>query len=413
MVHLNNAALDNQPTEVIAKGLAAARLATPNGCRARAEQQFVSTSETAWSRTPDPEKAGSIPVHYGSCGEHLDRRRARLHRRRRHHRAPGAVRAVRPDAGPRPRPTATRSRATTRAGCPRCRRSPRGWPPSRRCPRGFRGLFKGLRGTGSSATRAGRLALRLRSVVVPWTAAVVLAVVAFVVVLVQVRDTLLHPANLEHSAVLIGVLAVVAVLRVTSDAFSSSLHPFYRERISETFLVKRESDEAVPLDYNDPTHVFTSFADSGPELTVCCAANVGDRDYIPAERGCAQLPLRHRRDRGRARCPPVASACPTPGCRSGRPSTPSPSPRPPTRRASTPRWPPRWPPAAPRSPRWWAGSTARSGPTGCCWRWPTRGWACGCRTPTACRRAARSPASRSVRCAGPGPGCGGRDRPGS
>ncbi len=288
VVHLNNAALDNQPTEVIAKGLAAARLATPNGCRARAEQQFVSRSEAAWSRTPHPEKAGSIPVHYGSCGDSwTDDVLAFTD--------DGTIRVPRGPLGlcgptQDPTPTYCDAQPGDNEGGLSPVQTVTAWLAALTAiSAGFRGLFKGLRGTGSSTTRAGRLALRLRSVVVPWTAAIALGAVAFVVVLVQVRDTLLHPANLEDSAVLIAVLAVVAVLRVASDAFSSSLHPFYRERISETFLVKREADEAVPLDYGDPTHVFTSFADSGPELTVCCAANVEDRDYIPAERGCASF----------------------------------------------------------------------------------------------------------------------------
>jgi hypothetical protein len=288
VVHLNNAALDNQPSEVVARALSAARLATPNGCRARAQADFVASSEIAWERTPRPLRASSIPVHYGTCGSTWTDDVLAFTRDGRVTVPPGRLGLCDPALGATP--TYCDEQRPDNAGGLSPVQTVSAWLAALAAlSAGFRGVVKGLRGATSSSSRAGRLVMRLRSVVVPWTAAVALGLVAFVVVLVQVRDTLLHPANLEHSAVLLGVLGVVAVLRLSSDAFSSSLHPFYRERLSETFLVKREDDDAVALDYGDPTHVFTSFADSGPELTICCAANIEDRDYIPAERGCASF----------------------------------------------------------------------------------------------------------------------------
>lgn len=290
VVNLNNATIESEPTPVVARAMAASGLATPEACTAATRASFERQAVLAWERASDRED--EVPFSYGACGEEWTDDAAVF--------APGGTPLYAGvsdlcEAGVAPRPSYCDDTATTGIS---------GWEQIGAWAAvlaaglaAVRGLMRGLGGgAGGGTGRIARLADGLRSVVLPWTALVLLIAVIALIFLVLTRDNLVDPERLEpHLWWVLIPLGAVAI-RVLTDAIISSLHPFYRERLSDTFLIKRADDKPVPFDYRDPTHVFTSaawagppFVVPGPELTICCAANLTDPDYIPAARGCASF----------------------------------------------------------------------------------------------------------------------------
>ncbi len=290
LVALNNATLTNAPSATLAKVMANARLATPDGCLRAIENDLTEQATLTWERAPAPARADPLPFTYRGCGGTWTDDALVF--------APGGV--VTPRPGGRWCDPAT--------GLPRprfCDDRPTGGKVS--LSDTFASWFAGVvalaaavRGVAGSArftssapgSRRGMVADLLRRVLLPWAAAAVVSLAVLMVLLVLLRDNLLNPARLH--AVHAGVIAALVVLglRLLTDAMLSSLHPFYRERLSDSFLLRRLDDQAEPLPYRLPTHVHQCGALSGPDLVVCCAANIQDRDYIPAARGCAPFQFR-------------------------------------------------------------------------------------------------------------------------
>ena len=292
IVGLNNATIQNQPTTVVAKAMAATHLATPVSCVNAVEGSFGKQAVLAWERTPDPDQAEAIPFTYGACGDTWTDDALVF--------APSGEAAVAPAEG-------------------FCSDSFDGPTPSYCDDEGGQGggffgvleawvsvavaLLAAIRGItgaggGGGSTRKARLSNFLRRAVLPWAAAVVLVLVAMLILIVQVRNNLVQPQRLERVWPLLVAAGLFLGIRVLTDAALSSLNPFYRERLTETFLVKRDDNQtladhkptASALPYHTPTHVHDSAAKGrrfGPELVVCCAANIADPDFIPAQRGCA------------------------------------------------------------------------------------------------------------------------------
>ncbi|MGY4767353.1 hypothetical protein ACXC9Q_10600 [Kribbella sp. CWNU-51] len=86
------------------------------------------------------------------------------------------------------------------------------------------------------------------------------------------------------------ILAAIALaIKVLTDANRTSLHSFYRERLSCAFLVTRKDNgAAVALDY----HLRLRYSEwakpvnGGPQLVIAGVANVDDPDFVPTERDC-------------------------------------------------------------------------------------------------------------------------------
>ena len=294
VVVLNNATLENKPTQTVARVMAASRLATPDGCLRAIETQFSEQAELAWGRATTKQREDSVPFSYGGCGGSWTDDAVVF--------APeGTV-----DLGPHdtwcdvdqqrhpvptfcddvPGPSGT-SLTDTLAS----------WLTAVvALAAAVRSLLKAGQAT-SPQTRRGAVLDVFRRLVVPWLAGTIVIGAAFVVLLVLVRDNLLYPQRLDAYGVELVAILVVVAIRLLSDAMLSSLHPFYRERLSDVFLVRREDHTAKPLDYKMRTHVFENgFAPDdevkGPNLVVCCSVNISDRDYIPAARGCAPFQFR-------------------------------------------------------------------------------------------------------------------------
>ena len=123
--------------------------------------------------------------------------------------------------------------------------------------------------------------------VLPWLALIIVALAAGALILRWVAVFLTRPEQpADWTLVLLFGLAAAGV-RLLTDANWTSLHHFYRERISYAFIQQRYGDSSRPLPYEDPLQFSKSRpADGGPELVACAVANVSDVEYVAADRGC-------------------------------------------------------------------------------------------------------------------------------
>ena len=139
----------------------------------------------------------------------------------------------------------------------------------------------------TSGKRGGKLLDSLVHVVLPWLALIVVALAAAALILRWVAVFLTRPDQpADWSLVLLFGLAAAGV-RLLTDANWTSLHHFYRERISYAFIQQRYGTSSRPLPYEDLLQFSKSRpADGGPELVACAVANVSDVEYVAADRGC-------------------------------------------------------------------------------------------------------------------------------
>ncbi|GAB3591473.1 hypothetical protein GCM10027446_09530 [Angustibacter peucedani] len=289
LVTLNNATITNKPTATVARVMAAARLATPDGCVRAIERDLTASAVLAWERAPSSAQEKSVPFTYRGCGGTWTDDAVVF--------APGGQVAARPSGSwcyasrGLPRPTFCDERPGT--GHISFSDTLASWLAGiLALAAAVRGVLAGRTASIVPGTRRGMISDVVRRVLLPWAAGAVVVVAVLVVLMVLLRDNLLYPARLH--TVHAGMLAALAALalRVLTDAMLSSLHPFYRERLSDSFLVVRNGTEAEPLPYRLPTHVHENGSLTGPDLVVCCAANIQDRDYVPAARGCAPFQFR-------------------------------------------------------------------------------------------------------------------------
>jgi hypothetical protein len=134
-----------------------------------------------------------------------------------------------------------------------------------------------------------RLVRWARTTLVPWLGSALLLLAGLVVLS---RWTAGYVASEEWRARwwVAGVCGVLVLLvAVFTDATRTSLHPYYRERLSTAYLVRRTGpDSASTYDYAMPMP-YSSWGgatDGGPQLTIVASANAFDREFIPPDRGC-------------------------------------------------------------------------------------------------------------------------------
>jgi hypothetical protein len=99
----------------------------------------------------------------------------------------------------------------------------------------------------------------------------------------------------EAAAMVVAAVGVV-VWQALTDVNRNSIHPFYKERLSTAFAVRRvDVDHAGQLPYQLPIRLSeyggdsadTGLAPRRPELVVCAAVNTDEEGVVPAGRGCA------------------------------------------------------------------------------------------------------------------------------
>ena len=245
--------------------MAASRLATPDGCLTKVENEFTAEAELAWGRASPKQRESSVPFTYSGCGGSWtdDAVVFAPDGSRDHQRARAVVRPDRRDPGahllrrPAGRPAAVPVGHPGRPG------SPRSSPWRRRSA-----VCSRPGASRSPTTRRGALLDVFRRLVVPWAAGLIVLGAAFVVLLVLVRDNLLYPERLLDHRVELAAIGVVLAIRLFSDAMLSSLHPFYRERLSDSFLVRRTVPRRAAAATRHRPHVSANGAESGPELCV-------------------------------------------------------------------------------------------------------------------------------------------------
>lgn len=317
----HNAAVGNQPTALIASGIRAAGLVDAPVCRRALRESFVREARIAWRRTANATSATDIPFDFGACGTSGTDNAALWPTVA----APGAGRHTGPDVA-----VTMNAQALLDYRCPGPDENPPKGPlPAFCADSGDRtggwanrwtglaaivtallALGKSVRGNGDSDTKAGRLSTLVTRVVLPWAALIGVMALIGIIGMNMGRALTMDPARLDRPWTYAVPLAFLACVRVLNDATTSSLHPFYRERLASTFLVKRTgptarvADPAGPVTRLgaalvaplDPLTEATADMPRGPQrprheaarpqLSILCAANFNDHDYIPEERGC-------------------------------------------------------------------------------------------------------------------------------
>lgn len=290
IVVAHNAATSNQPTTQFAGVIKGVGLVSDSACERAIAFQFAREARLTWLRSPAPEEADSLPFSYGACGSefHDDV-------------------LVFPQLGQTGVPPKVKCLGPTEPASGYAAPLPDYCSPARDTTGGWgarllsflvlvTALTTVIRGMTTQSdtdggSRLGRLSRLLRHYVVPWIALMLALVGAALAELRSLRHFLADPDALDDTWLRIPVawapIIVFIVLRIISDAMVSSLHPFYRERLAETFFVKRVDDQIKSVTSHSDLNVEPPLHPrSRQSLAVLCVANIQDVDYVPAQRGC-------------------------------------------------------------------------------------------------------------------------------
>ncbi len=269
---VSTATIDNRPTPAVASLTAQLGFASSSICKTAAEQSFVDSRGAA-------EAAGRPTFDYGACGKFAED-------------VPLSVTA----ASCKPvDPDADAAAGTDCAGFVDD-------VPSTSWVGGAVAFIATLSGIVATIMRAprrlsvgrlGRGGAWLRSRLLPWIGSALVVLVVAVGFLKMTYDlTLRDPWKtapvFERTWLLYGAALALLAVKVLVDATSASMHPFYRRRLAETFLLHRRDGLAEPLPYDVPQLLSERRPDrlTGPGLVVCAAANVSDAEFIPTQREC-------------------------------------------------------------------------------------------------------------------------------
>jgi hypothetical protein len=131
----------------------------------------------------------------------------------------------------------------------------------------------------------------------PWAALIVIALAAVTLLLRWTTALVADPTLLGQWRWFYLAGVVFIVLRLSTDANRTSLHYFYRERLSHAFVLERTAITGVrPVAYAEQLR-FSDFRppkDGGPELIACASANVRDNEVVPADRYCVPFNFGHQ-----------------------------------------------------------------------------------------------------------------------
>lgn len=305
VVLTHNATVSNQPTAAIAKSLRWAQLVPDEICEQAVGEDFVRQAQIAWHRVANPDAAEAIPFSYGACGDVFEDD-ALLFRSIAS--APlTAVSAQNPytpsdntppvSAPPCIDPATGRAASPLPHYCDLVQRDTTGGWATRITA--LVALASTLAATwrkrsGTEATsKPGRLAAFVRRRVLPWSVVAALIGLLGLAGMHMGRSLATTNGRLDQWWVWPVPLATYLLVRLLSDASIASLHPFYRERLADTFLIRRTESggvEPIPL-WHTPVEPMpradgVSAEPPGPALSILCAANVSDQDYIPTQRAC-------------------------------------------------------------------------------------------------------------------------------
>ena len=146
--------------------------------------------------------------------------------------------------------------------------------------------------TGQSSGITGKLATWARSMLTPWLASfVILAIGAFATLLWIGTAAWVGYSPTQFWHVLIAV-AIVFVARAVVDVNRTSLHDFYRWRLTDAYAVTREAaEEQAPARRQElfaeatATRLSELRNQGDPALVIACTANINVNREVPAGRG--------------------------------------------------------------------------------------------------------------------------------
>jgi len=128
-----------------------------------------------------------------------------------------------------------------------------------------------------------------RTKLAPWVASAIIVVAAVIALLRWTGGYAIDRAYQADWSVALVMVAIAVAIKMLTDANRTSLHSFYRERLSRAFLVTRKDNgAAVALDY----HLRLRYSEwatpvsGGPQLVIAGVANVDDADFVPTQRDC-------------------------------------------------------------------------------------------------------------------------------
>ncbi len=129
---------------------------------------------------------------------------------------------------------------------------------------------------------------KVREIVVPWGAAAVVGMVVLALLWRWIASLVRDPTPFGEWRVGLAFAVLLVLLRVLTDANHTSLHHFYRERLSYAYLLTRQRQRALPLRYRQAVRFSESAPPQGhgPELVSCAVANISDTAYVPTDRHC-------------------------------------------------------------------------------------------------------------------------------
>lgn len=269
---VSTATVDNRPTPAVASLTARLGFASAPICRTAAEQSFVESKAAAV-------KAGRESFDYGACGKAAED-------------VPLSVTAASCEP--------VDADAAAAAGT-NCAGFVEDLPPTawRGGAAAFVATLSGIVATIMRAPKRlpvgvlGRGGAWLRSRLLPWVGSAIVVLVVAVGFLKMTYDLTLRDPNttapvFDRTWLLYGAAIALLAVKLLVDATSASMHPFYRRRLAETFLLHRRGGLAEPLPYDVPQLLSERRPDrlTGPGLVVCAAANVSDAEFIPTQREC-------------------------------------------------------------------------------------------------------------------------------
>jgi hypothetical protein len=155
-----------------------------------------------------------------------------------------------------------------------------------------RSVLTGLGRIGLEHSRMERLLAVLRVRFAPWLGTLIIVAAGYVALLRLTNQYASSDAWRTDWANAVYLLAVVAGIRLLTDANRTSLHQFYRERLATAYLVERVDERtAQAMPGNRPLPV-SEYAGprpddvDGPALVMAAVANVADEEFVPTGRGC-------------------------------------------------------------------------------------------------------------------------------
>lgn len=134
-----------------------------------------------------------------------------------------------------------------------------------------------------------RLLVFARTKLAPWAASAIIVIAAVLVLLRWTGGYATDPSYQADWQVALVMAGIALAIKLFTDANRTSLHAYYRERLSRAFLVTRKDNgAAVALDYSMPLRYseWSVPVNGGPRLVIAGVANVDDADFVPTQRDC-------------------------------------------------------------------------------------------------------------------------------